>query len=311
MKKISIFGKSVPLAAILISILLIGSASAALLTSYGTITQTPDISQAILVDGGTGSVEEVVSGPAGSVYLGDPHDVEDVAQKSARVQFETLSVPEGINVSYQFTMITTDGLNPGDEVDALMIPITPVEWDSWGDVSCKYNISSALVNDRSPWLAIKLDKDGDGVKDVLAVTGQETGKATGVWIDVTWDKSDIGWAWDYEAQTAIPVASFEDTWEVISVAIDVGYDGDAGNNPGAQTVDLKEVTINDEMVLKSGFVAMLAGTDAGPGALQARVLNFNIIFDFDLAFEPGTAGIITTSIIPAGEGDVTYVPGQY
>lgn len=86
MKKLSILGKSVsvPILAILMSAILI-TASAALLTYYGTITTEVDVEQSLKLDGlswpDSGLVTESVSGVAGNAIPGDPHWLTNMADK--------------------------------------------------------------------------------------------------------------------------------------------------------------------------------------------------------------------------------------
>jgi hypothetical protein len=95
MKKLGMFGKSVPLVAILVSALLIGSASAAILDYYGRIQTTATVQQSVLVDGYDYSTlitdEFDVSGGCCECRS---HYLENTACVSVDVMFDTDITPE-------------------------------------------------------------------------------------------------------------------------------------------------------------------------------------------------------------------------
>jgi len=127
MKHVKMFGKSVPLIAIvLVGILTLG-AGATLLTYYNTISGSVDVQQAVLVD------DEGINTPIvedfGDVTGGDTvctyHTLENLAVIPAPVSFGTEGDNDGIMVSYlapvEYSLSTTAG---GVNNDPVKIDVT-------------------------------------------------------------------------------------------------------------------------------------------------------------------------------------------
>lgn len=100
MKSIKMFGKSVPLLAIIIASMLAIGASAILLTSYGTVLMNANTVQSVTID----SAGDTIVGIGGNTYC-FPHVITNLAEVPAGVAFETVdsidaSNPNGITTSY-------------------------------------------------------------------------------------------------------------------------------------------------------------------------------------------------------------------
>jgi len=94
MKHVKMFGKSVPLIAIVLAgLLTIGGVSAALLTYYGTIKATVPIIQSILVDGDTTPVTKTFDATVAGSTVNGLHFIENRADVFADIVLDTTYNP--------------------------------------------------------------------------------------------------------------------------------------------------------------------------------------------------------------------------
>lgn len=115
MKSIKMFGKSVPLLAIVVISVLTMGVFGALLTQYGTVVTTATMEQSVLFDGEFTSVTDAFPGIGGRTYC-NPYTLENRGHKEAPISFTAVGDPDlvGITVSYlkpvEYTaLVTTTG----------------------------------------------------------------------------------------------------------------------------------------------------------------------------------------------------------
>lgn len=129
MRSVRVFGKSIPILAIVAIAMTTGMASAALLTHYGRIRMTADVQQSVLVDGNdhTELITDVLSKPApGGETFCFKHTLTNQASVPATVEFETSYRPrleddEITTTIYSLPLKTTLTL---EDKDASWNPIT-------------------------------------------------------------------------------------------------------------------------------------------------------------------------------------------
>jgi hypothetical protein len=300
-KKVKFFGRSIPAVAIAL-IAIAALASAGLLSYYGMITGTATVSQSVLVDGYDithGTITEPFSVKGGETKE-TSHTITDQSSQAALVKLDSVitSGPyggDGVRITYGFTLSSLNSTTPGEEVDVLRMPVG-MTWSELINVSYTFRMTSAEnKNCNNPFVVLYIDSDNDGKVDGMYSTPQTTEVTCDVEATKTWVKSDFFkvYGTDVTGDTRI-----------LSVGIDVGWQGSAETNPGAQTTKLKEVKINGNLISKPGIVVVIGGTN---NPAPTRTLDFSIIYDFALEIYPGTY-TIETKVIPAGPGELAYHP---
>jgi len=132
------------LIAVLAIALLIGTASAALLTYFGRITSTVTISQSAKLDGlsvpESMGITETVSGVAGSQLHGPVHWLtNDNPEIDAIVSLDVTFIsgdPDGLTVTPKFRLDAVEG----QDNDALLVIAPTTSWDSFVSISFEYMV---------------------------------------------------------------------------------------------------------------------------------------------------------------------------
>lgn len=133
MRTISIFGKNMPIVAIIVAVLVIGTASAALLNNYGQLQSDINVERAIVVDGYTGP-DEIPLEYEATVFGGETdiitHTVENMANSVRDIEITTDGNNEGIDVIYTTAFLKSRDRGTTGEGDAepssveLFYPVT-------------------------------------------------------------------------------------------------------------------------------------------------------------------------------------------
>jgi hypothetical protein len=300
-KKVKIFGKQIPIAAIAL-LAIAGLASAGLLSYYGIITGTATVEQSVLVDGKDVTTGSLTIPESFSVKGGETketyHWITDQSSQAALVKLDSVitSGPyggNGVRITYGFTLSSLASTTPGEEVDVLRMPVD-MTWGELINVSYTFKMTSTN-NCYNPFVVLYIDSNNDGKVDGMYSTPQTTEVTCDVEATKTWERNNFSKVYGNNVQ---------DSTRILSIGIDVGWQGSATTNPGAQTTKLKEVKINGNLVSKPGIVVVIGGTS---NHLPTRTLDFNIIYDFALEIYPGTY-TIETKVIPAGPGELAYHP---
>jgi len=101
MKNVKMFGKSIPLIAIVLVGLLTIGASAALLTYYVSITATATVSQSVVFDDDSTSATDVFDIIAGSTEC-SPYTLKNRAEVDAQVFLQTSYSPDGVGITTSY-----------------------------------------------------------------------------------------------------------------------------------------------------------------------------------------------------------------
>lgn len=112
MKPINIFGRKISVVAVLMIALLVGTASAALITSYGSVSGIFTVQETISVDGGSFTAD-MASGTA-SFNIGNEGDATSVNIIVGLVLDDGLEISPVINDDgITLTLVTDSGTPPG------------------------------------------------------------------------------------------------------------------------------------------------------------------------------------------------------
>jgi len=317
------FGKSVPLIAIVLSGILMLSASAALLDYYGLIGSQVPIIQSVLVDGKDVSgiiskvyVDNVI---AGSTICELNHDLYNRAPINAKVKFATFYDPDDVPVG-----ITTTYLNPvaylyeesidieGSDYNLELTVEEDGDWMVWtfdfpveqftGDGNLNVGLIIALEGDGyGPAFQIhNTDSDGMTFTDGTPVPA-------GTWVYSGWGPAiDTLGTWYGWHQTNIAVSDPTLDWIVAS-----------GNRKGQGTDGVLQIKIDRTML---GEFHWAASPTVGSGFWDAYDVTMQVPPDFGWsvpivgqdgeeppqALENYKSATIGTEII----GDITLSPGE-
>jgi len=292
MRKIKIFGKTVPIA--IVMLLLVGVASAGLLTYYGKITATINVEQSVKLDGKSipqSEITEVIDGVAGSQMDGTVHYLTNAnPDKDAIVSLdsECISGPngcDGLTITPKFRL---DAVVGDDNDDLFVIPPTGT-WSDFESVSFDYFITEDSVYTKTPHVNIAL-RDGEG-NAVCLLVSNEIATSKGEWKTATFDKSAM------ESGSKIPLVdggcdNLEDlTYN--SVTIEVADGWNVIQEGQQQTVWVKNVKVNgvDNLWFRV--------PNANYGNEPARTVHFVMEYDFDIASQGGTY-TVNTVVTPQG-----------
>lgn len=193
MKSIKMFGKSVPLLAILLISLLAVGASAGILTYYGSIGGTVTVKQAVLVDGkGVGDpIVEIFGDVTGGDTVCIPHFLENLATIPAPVSFGTAFNPtdDGITVKYlapaEYSFSTTVGTQLVD-ID-VVDDGTSITWTIDFPGEAPYDEVTEGNGLMAVGLVIALDGDGNGPAfQIHNNDGTDSSFEWGTWLVSPW-----------------------------------------------------------------------------------------------------------------------------
>ena len=296
MKSIKMFGKSVPLLAIVMVSLLAVGASAVLLTQYGTITGVATVSQSVLIDTDQTSVSDsfdIIAGGTKCVL----HSLDNFAEVQAGVDFVTSYYPTidvgDIETSYYKPLAVSYG-ETWDDVD-----VTITETPNWLTWTYTYPVSTS----HTPKMTVAINYPTGFC--ITTYDGQDLLDSLGNPVDKTGD------TWYYASDTDdIPVAlTGSEDWvqtsrvaNVLTVSIKktafgcvesfdwhgfANYDG----LPHWIEITFEPTTVHGLVILREslGSIVVLQPESTMP---------LEICYVFDVALTPWTY-TITTSVNPA------------
>jgi len=228
------------LIAVLAIALLVGTASAALLTYFGRITATVMVSQSVKLDGlgypdSMGVLDEV-SGVAGSQIHGDLHWLTNAnPDKDAIVSLDSTIISgdsDGLTIVPKFRL---DAVVGEDNDDLFVIPPTTT-WGAFVSVSFDYFITEDSVYTNTPHVNIALRDPDTGEANCLIVSN-EMPTSKDEWLTVTFTKEWI------EANSFLAFGSIADTDVFNSISIEVADGSGVITTEQVQTVWVKNPTI--------------------------------------------------------------------
>ncbi|KKL09402.1 hypothetical protein LCGC14_2566230 [marine sediment metagenome] len=158
MKNIKMFGKIVPLIAVLLVGMLTIVASAELQDFYGTVTSTVTISQAVKLDGGTDDIVDEIPIAAfdGDIVYGPDYQLENFANRWILVDLIVITADEDYVAYPEYKLVPdTVGL-PGDEDDVHFYIGSSLTWSEFISASFDFNIESG--HERAPHVNLWLRK---------------------------------------------------------------------------------------------------------------------------------------------------------
>jgi len=327
------FGKSVPLIAIVLVGLLALGASAALLTQYAQVTMTVPVEQSVIIYGGgeTGIVTDTFNAIGGRTYC-RPHTLDNRGHVEAPIDFTWTSSlnPDGIIVSYlkplNFeTEVSTD-------YPTMSIPATITVVDTGTDIEWTIDIDmtdyAAFAWGGHLGYGLVISKDGihpafqvhgnDGVDHAYAFgthlyskwgptlqdgyngwhtgTGGNNIPVAGIgWIDCTGDRQIV--AGDYN--DALPIHSDGNPDGVFTVSINKCYLGDEFYWAVQVMGQTSDTHYPVAWAMWSGdsstFPVAEIAEDIDPYTLaMLEILDFYIVYDFNIALPPDTYSITST-----------------
>jgi len=323
------FGKSVPLVAILlISILTVGT-FAAVLSQYVTVEMTATMEQSVLIDEGVTSVTETLNPGIGGRSYCYPHILENRGHKEAPIYFTAIGDPDlgGVTLSYLKPVeYTADLATAGGFVGYVTVEDIIVDGVSW----IKWTLD--VIGDRIPTevdlasgggfeygLVISLGDDVD-VEPTFHVHGNGGIDPNYPWGTHLYTEYNDGWHNGSPDYKNIPVDEID--W------IEATGDKYITNNPtnpgGIYTVAIKRCYLGEsfswgvQLATCSGFGGNLnygvstlptvfnwvdvslyedavVAEDIDPYTLaMLETLDFYIVYDFDIALEPDIYTITST-----------------
>ncbi len=293
-KKVNVFGKGIPVFAIVL--LGLALVSAALVPYFGKITGLVTLSQSVLFDGedidDVPTITEDMTGVAGEIFRKDDHNLENNADTWILVDVALVSTcpPDGgtdcagFTVYPEFKLVpTNDGIwdqNIGDE-DDVHFYFGDKAWSEFTDVSFNYNITAGL-SERVPHVNAWL-RSGD---EEIQITTWKGGSPDPTLLDgtATYEKSK------FVKINGESVASGYETWTIREVRIQSGNPGaDPSDASDLQTVYVSNVEVNDVAI---GNIIELPTSDYAN--VPGRVVDFRMVYDFAYNVYPGTYTTTTT-----------------
>jgi len=263
------------LIAVLAIALLVGTASAALLTYFGRITTTVMVSQSVKLDGlgypDSMNVLDEVSGVAGSQIHGDLHWLTNAnPDTDAIVSLDSTIISgdsDGLTIVPKFRL---DAVVDQDNDDLFVIPPTTI-WNDFVSVSfdCLVETGSAYL--KSPHVNIALRNPDTGEATCLIVSF-EYDVSLGVWQTITFTKADLG--------SVTPIfGSIVPTDMFNSVSIEIADGAGVITAGQEQTVWVKNPTIRagSGPILMTWFRVPHPYTDDN---IPARTVHFVMGYDF-------------------------------
>ena len=293
MKKVKIFGKTIPVT--LIAILLAsGLATAGLLTYYAKITATINVEQAVKLDGKSmpeSEITETVNGVAGSQIDGELHYLTNAnPEKDAIVSLDSqcISGPDGCDGLTVTPKFRLDAIVGESNDDLHVIPTTGT-WSEFQSVSFDYFITEDSVNTKTPHVNIAL-RDSDG-NAVCLLVSNEIESTKGEWKTATFSKADM------ESGSQIPLVDGGcddlDSLTYNSITIEVTDGTGLVQEEQQQTVWVKNVKVN------GATTSWFRVPNANYGNEQARTVHFVMEYDFDIASKGGEY-TVETKVTPHG-----------
>jgi len=290
MKKVKIFGKTIPVT--LMAILLAsGLATAGLLTYYAKITATINVEQAVKLDGQSmpdSQITETVSGVAGSQIDGELHYLTNSnPEKDAIVSLDSqcISGPDGCDGLTVTPKFRLDAIVNESNDDLHVIPSTGT-WSEFQSVSFDYFITEDSVNTKTPHVNIAL-RDPDTGEFKCLIVSNEIESTRGEWKTVTFTKD---WILANHWKTCDTI---NDSWMYNSITIEVTDGAGLVQEGQQQTVWVKNIKVN------GANVTWFRVPNANYGNEQARTVHFKMEYDFDIASKGGEYTVVT-KVTPHG-----------
>ena len=298
MKNVKMFGKSVPLIAILLIGLLALGASAALLTYYGYVATTVTVKQAILLDG-SDYTEPVIETLSGSVVAGtticDLHYLENVGPKPSVIDWTSDATPDAVGIEVLVLASVSD------EYDTLGKAVEATVLQTWECSTSTWTID--IISDNLPHgvYGVGLMVSLDGSTKAFNVWYAEKAPELGV-PSVGWYYNDYSGAGDVALPPGITASADGKNFEI---NIDCEYMCGAGNtyywNLQVRTNLISWVNEPTSGFGSpvTGFITAYTGTEISfPYTLEPyETLDFNLAYNLSQYLLPDTY-VITTKFVP-------------
>jgi len=315
MKTVKMFGRTVPIVAILlISILSIG-AFGALLKQYATVEMTANMEQSVLLDGGT-SVTDTLEGFAGRTYC-YYHTLENLGHKDAPIYFTWTcdKNKDGITVSYLKPLNYKTAVRPSGTIVADIVVKDVGDAIRW---TIDIDMDASPVKNGHTAYGLVISKDH--IHPAFQIHNNDGTDALYPWgthLYSKWVEGEgyNGWltGWNGEGERTannIPVDDID--WITCT-----GERDNSLNHDGIYTIEIKKCYLGDtfywaiqlmgdtcdthypeKWVMWSGDASTFAeakiAKDISSYTLgMLETLDFYIVYDFGIALEPNTYAITT------------------
>ena len=288
--------------AVLALALLIGTASAGILTYYGRIVTTATVSQSVLLDGNdyTTPVEDAFTAYGGYCVCRE-HWLENQGSASVTVDVEH-KVNGEVNVPAE-TGIDIKLLEPvHEEYDTTGEDVVAIIVKEWSCCTATWTVDITSVNEPHGVYGIGLAISLDYISPTFQVWYAEHGPAH--------DDQDIGWYYaEYDAGwgPAIPIAEID--WVIVNIrepgdqhfeiSIDCAHLGGCGATywwaMQLRTNLMTWLGVYDWGEDVAGFMENHVGMIIAPPIVlgPGETFDFDICYEFDPLIAPGTYTIVT------------------
>lgn len=298
-RKVKVFGRSIPVLAIVAIVASAGLVSAGLLAYYGKITTSVEVEQAVLLDGmdiRDMPITESLEGVGGSVVYGDSHSLVNNSEVGITVDIVSEAVygPAGDSsgmTPFPVYVLIPDQSDPDMDEDDIHLSVEPMKWEDFESVTFYYRINEGPSTE-VPHVNIMLrDADGKGV--CLLLAGGRTG-SIGEIASVTYSKGDF----------VLVFGTPEAELTFWSITVESGVPGRTNTTEDLQVVGVCDVMVNGEPV---GNQVRLPTQDYGN--IPARTVDFVMAYWFEPDVAPGIY-VVETTVYYAGiaEGMGVYFP---
>ena len=191
MKKIEIFGKKVPVIAILIALLVIGTASAAVFLNYATLSGTVDVSNGISVTDSDGDIfeangEGVLNFESPAVFtINNANNEPAIVNLVTTLTLDTVPVDDFAGLTVDYSVIDGTGVEATDPGTLVLVPpgglTVDVEFDAADDaMPGEYEVIVAVEYSAEDYE----DFEGENAMETLLLTHKEGFGPSGSWTPI-------------------------------------------------------------------------------------------------------------------------------
>ena len=315
-KKVKIFGKGIPVFAIVL-VAILGIASATLISYFGIITGNVGVDQGLFLDDKAWNDDSITynanltSLEEKTISSGN-HFLKNTADVAAEVKLDTIctkagpgdcSEPTTIPV-FELSITGVTGL-PGQGIgitdqDRVTANGGTLTLGDISNLSFDYNLTTT-TNGLSPYFVLALDTNNDEVADKYAVSMQGNGVGGNIWLNhgsslLFHIPGDATCTQASPCDLGIVKTQIGNSAKLLQVKVMIGYWGDAHPT----TALVKNINVNSADIVKNNglFVRQKDSTDPNDMTWGDNIVDFSIETHFPKMMMPGTY-TITTKVVPA------------
>lgn len=328
---IEVLGKTVPTLAVA-AVLLAATGAGAVLATYGTVSGTATVNQAVTLDGQSDNTQitasydgATVSG--GAEVVSSDHRVRNTADEPADVVFETAvngnsqSSVNGVRTSHLVSLHFDSDNSSGD--GTYDVDVNPVTGGSTGDYAVHYTSGGSATVDYATTFYTHTDFSGDEVLKFHSETGSSHdagGTVDEIWLVTSTGEKLVGHTNQDDGSSSVSVDLSKMTFynsdgETVTpdwtnvVLVGIGFgDASAISKDSGSTATI-DVTVDDVRVGtdSSGYTQIDEMKDTESVVLQTPTYSssdsryeFQTVTDFQINVQPKDY-TVTTSVVPPSE----------